>query len=131
MNFSEIQTRNAHIRAIADLFGGFKKETSLDTVWHSWRVWECKIHRLSEWYCDNEYLYKRAEKELDKIEKELPAKLAKLFNNPELFIKYFYINTDPRGYSLKLKVENPDEVSRDIHRDWGSFLIMAPDSFTY
>lgn len=130
MKFSEIQLRNAHLRALADLFGGFKNEDiNLDTVWTSWRRWECKIHRLAEWYCDNEYLYKRAERELDKIERELPSKLSKLFNNPQLFEEHFYINLDPRGYALKLKNIESSADTRDLHRDWGSYVILAPDTF--
>ena len=39
--------------------------------------------------------------------------------------KMFFINFDPRGYSLKLRVESVKECN--IYKDWGDFGIIAPD----
>ena len=46
----------------------------------------------------------------------------------EDFLKFgIFLNTDPRGYALKI----PDEIVREknltISRDWGGFGIIAPD----
>ena len=47
---------------------------------------------------------------------------------PEEFLKFgIFLNTDPRGYALKI----PDDIVKDnawtIHKDWGEFGIIAPD----
>ena len=47
---------------------------------------------------------------------------------PEEFLKFgIFLNTDPRGYALKI----PDELVKvsgwTIHKDWGGFGIIAPD----
>ena len=47
---------------------------------------------------------------------------------PEEFLKFgIFLNTDPRGYALKI----PDEIVKKnawtIHKDWGEYGIFAPD----
>ena len=47
---------------------------------------------------------------------------------PEEFLKFgIFLNTDPRGYALKI----PDEIVKKnawtIHKDWGEYGIIAPD----
>ncbi len=47
---------------------------------------------------------------------------------PNEFLKFgIFLNTDPRGYALKI----PDEIVKEnnwaIHKDWGGFGIIAPD----
>lgn len=36
----------------------------------------------------------------------------------------FFVNTDPRGYALKIETEH---TPTGIHRDWGGYGILAPD----
>ena len=38
-----------------------------------------------------------------------------------------FINTDPRGYALKIKDEYVRDNNLQIHRDWGGYGIIAPD----
>jgi len=38
-----------------------------------------------------------------------------------------FINTDPRGYALKIKDEYIRDNDIQIHRDWGGYGIIAPD----
>ena len=49
-------------------------------------------------------------------------------STPEEFLKFgIFLNTDPRGYALKI----PDDIVKKnnliIHQDWGEFGILAPD----
>jgi hypothetical protein len=37
------------------------------------------------------------------------------------------INTDPRGYALKIEDSYIRENNIDLHRDWGGYGILAPD----
>jgi hypothetical protein len=38
-----------------------------------------------------------------------------------------FINSDPRGYALKIKSEYVAEHNLDIPRDWGGYGLIAPD----
>ena len=66
-----------------------------------------------------------------KLEAKLMIKLKALLmpnGTPEEFLKFgIFLNTDPRGYALKI----PDDIVKDnawtIHKDWGEFGIIAPD----
>lgn len=46
------------------------------------------------------------------------------------FSTAFRINRDPRGYALKIDdtwMRQNFDISREIHRDWGGYGILAPD----
>lgn len=49
----------------------------------------------------------------------------KLFNNN---LKGFFINTDPRGYALKIddQILKSEYSSIDLNRDWGGYGLLAP-----
>jgi len=47
---------------------------------------------------------------------------------PNEFLKFgIFLNTDPRGYALKIPDEIVKENNWTIHKDWGEFGIIAPD----
>jgi len=49
-------------------------------------------------------------------------------STPEEFLKFgIFLNTDPRGYALKIPDEIVKENAWTIHKDWGEFGILAPD----
>ena len=66
-----------------------------------------------------------------KLEAKLMIKLKALLmpnGTPEEFLKFgIFLNTDPRGYALKI----PDEIVKanawTIYKDLGEFGILAPD----
>lgn len=43
-------------------------------------------------------------------------------------LRYFFINTDPRGYSLKINLDKATEDYKNIglQRDWGGYGLLAP-----
>lgn len=43
-------------------------------------------------------------------------------------LRYFFINTDPRGYSLKINLDKADEDYKNIglQRDLGGYGLLAP-----
>ena len=45
-----------------------------------------------------------------------------LGTNPEL-----YINSDPRGYALKIQPKDVQAQNLDIPTDWGGYGLLAPD----
>jgi hypothetical protein len=46
----------------------------------------------------------------------------------EDFLKFgIFLNTDPRGYALKIPDDIVKENAWTIHKDWGGFGIIAPD----
>ncbi|MCK9521150.1 MAG: hypothetical protein M0R74_19325 [Dehalococcoidia bacterium] len=57
---------------------------------------------------------------------KLLGKLNKILNFSAAEIPVF-INSDPRGYALKIRSEWMDETRVSLHRDWGGYGIIAPD----
>ena len=50
------------------------------------------------------------------------------YSTPEEFLKFgIFLNTDPRGYALKIPDDIVKENAWTIHKDWGEFGILAPD----
>ena len=64
-------------------------------------------------------------------EAQLMIKLKKLLMpkaTVEEFLKFgIFLNTDPRGYALKIPDDIVKENAWTIHKDWGEFGIIAPD----
>lgn len=92
------------------------------------RRYECRLSWLNELQCDNERLYKWAGCEAEKVEAAARRNLAKYCRNYKLFAKELYINSDPRGYALKLRVKDaPMSFRRVTDQDFGGFYIIAPE----
>jgi len=85
---------------------------------------ETKLHRWAEDVCNG--VKQPTDAEFDRIHDRAVNKVAELL--PELPKDEIKINTDPRGYALKVE----DTYMRsagitDLHRDWGGYGILAPD----
>jgi len=64
-------------------------------------------------------------KKIEWREERTRVNFKKLFGVP---LEYpFFINGDPRGYTLKVKDDYMCEHSIDLPRDWGGYGIIAPD----
>ena len=91
----------------------------------SLRRLETKAQRIQDIHGSGKY------EEAAKEEAQLINKLKNLLmpdSTPEEFLKFgIFLNTDPRGYALKI----PDDIVKQnnwtIHKDWGEFGIIAPD----
>lgn len=78
---------------------------------------ERKANRLATMDCNGEGNPEEIEKQLKKIEN----KVRELLPN----VKTFFINGDPRGYSLKIGEAEAKELG--MWSDWGSYGILAPE----
>lgn len=78
---------------------------------------ERKANRLATMDCNGEGNPDKIEKQLQKIEK----KVRELLPN----VKTFFINGDPRGYSLK--VGEDEAKSLGMWSDWGGYGILCPE----
>ena len=91
----------------------------------SLRRLETKAQKIQEIHGNGKY------EEAAREEAQLMNKLKNLLmpdSTPEEFLKFgIFLNTDPRGYALKI----PDNIVKQnnwtIHKDWGEFGIIAPD----
>ena len=84
---------------------------------------EVFANRVMEDYCNGDI----DERAFDLRYEKIKDKVANVFGGklPE----GFYLNTDPRGYSLKLNdsyVNDTEWVER-IETDWGGYGLLAPD----
>jgi len=81
-------------------------------------------HRYAEQECNGET--DLTEEQSDARDKRILDRLDKLTGFREKGIPVF-INSDPRGYALKIESEYIAENNIDIYRDLGGYGILAPD----
>ena len=91
----------------------------------SLRRLETKAQRIQDIHGNGKY------EEAAREEAQLMNKLKNLLkpdSTPEEFLKFgIFLNTDPRGYALKIPDDIVKQNNWDIHKDWGEFGIIAPD----
>lgn len=78
---------------------------------------EQQANHICTMECNGDIDPELSESKLDKIEQ----KVKELLPN----VKTFFINGDPRGYSLKIKEQEARELG--MHQDWGGYGILSPD----
>lgn len=109
MTNQQRKQRDKQIEWLADHLGISTYEA--ESVYRKLRRIECRLHRITEDYANGEIddidadLVK-AHVDIDKI---LPALRGKI-----------YINTDPRGYAIKLRQPHDHPI-----RDWGGYGILC------
>ena len=94
------------------------------TLSKSLRRIETRLHRLAEDLCNG--VKELTDKQFEAMEKRELARVTALL--PYLPESAIVINTDPRGYALKISTEymKANDLD-DIERDWGGYGILAPD----
>ncbi len=104
--------KTRHIEALKTL--GFKAGN-----WNRLR----HIENMANWYA---LKYANGEMQEDRYEaqqQEIEKATLKLFNN---YLGGFFVNSDPRGYALKLNNEVV-KLPEGLHTDWGGYGILAPE----
>ena len=118
MNLKTVRAtwKKNHLAALESL--GFDS-----TNWLSLRRLEESTNRLMVDLCngdktltDSEYAAK-----IEKIEKDVKRMFGGKLPDG------FFVNSDPRGYALKIESDN---VPSGIYRDWGGYIILAPDFYS-
>ena len=66
------------------------------------------------------------EGEEDRLYADILGKVNDLLGNTSGKIPVF-INLDPRGYALKIRDDWVRDNAPEMHKDWGSYGILAPD----
>jgi len=80
---------------------------------------ETKAHRLAVDFCNGVI----DQLEWDKKADQILTKVETILNNK----KVLFLNSDARGYALKIDDEYLKNNNFNIHRDWGGYGIIAPD----
>lgn len=130
MKTTRAQKRLNQVINIAELFGGFAKEdTDPKTIAKSWAIFEGKLNRLAITMCNDSNLAERAGEDFNDLKTRLQCKLPKLFKNSEAFEKALIVNSDPRGYALKLDRQKMPEnwYLLPLDTDWGGDIILSPE----
>jgi hypothetical protein len=116
----QLQRHYAAIEKLVSICGGSKLATK--TISNRLRHLETVAHRAAEEYCNGDIQIE----DFNEIEKVIVEDVQKLFNGK---LQGFFVNTDPRGYALKIK----DKVVREVypearlHTDMGGYGILAPE----
>jgi len=87
-------------------------------IWEKLNRLENKANRICTAQCNGEGNQDKQNKQLEHIEKRVLQLL------PNLEPENFFINGDPRGYSLKIKESKATELK--LHKDWGGYGILTP-----
>lgn len=125
----KIQAENAdqylrHCKNLAIICG--KPEDEGQAIYTIFARAEDTAHRLQEYECNVGELTPSMKRKEDKIRSIIEEML-----KPE-FKAQFFINGDPRGYTLKLKVQGKAEkiaaeLPEGFYKDWGGYGILAPE----
>ena len=132
-----------HMNAIAAFFGGWKDENinqqELANRVNILLKLEFDAHQASEVLCDGEGrgkgYYKDnknanceiAENRILEIERKVTNYLRIWCADPENKIRErFFINRDPRGYALKIRITPEENKTFNIYTDWGGYGIIVP-----
>ena len=111
MNQNIQKQREAHHKALERLTG----KPGLQ-VWRKLRRLEAEAHAMAERRCnDPDVSLAEANNTYDRVSEAVAA----------LGVPQLYLNTDPRGYALKLPEGAPDY---GLHRDFGGYQILAPEN---
>ena len=108
--------RGNHHRALQTLATNGKSGLSL---WRALLRIERKAHSYAEALCSRDI----SEAEQNRVENEIRESVQKALG---CIPAGFFINRDPRGYSLKI---DPDitYIPEGLQKDWGGFGILAAD----
>ena len=85
---------------------------------------EGKAHNAAESLCNADMSLTDV-KECNRIIDESETAIRRLLGVGEDFP--LFVNTDPRGYALKIHDGYIRDNEINIHRDWGGYGIIAPD----
>lgn len=106
-----------HLSVLSYLCGGLVPYPF--EIWEKLSRLERRANRICTADCNGEIDSERASKQLDKIKTQVLELL------PVLPESLFFVNGDPRGYSLKIKESFAKEIG--IYQDWGGYGILAPE----
>lgn len=107
-----------HVNNLINLYGPIK--VTQESFWRRVRRAECRVTTANELSCEGRI----SETRLEKIRKGALNNVLKCFQNPDLIAADLFVNGDPRGYALKLKLE---DRRVDLYTDWGGYGIVAPE----
>lgn len=129
-----------NLNAIAKVFGGWKVEQH-ESVIRSKIAWlrlnEIQLNQLcldavngGSRDLDSETrnkIAKSARRQITQRKHKITNIMLDWFVKDSKFEKSFFVNEDPRGYALKLKL-TPEE-RKGIFTDWGGYGLLAPEQF--
>lgn len=95
-------------------------EQDPDNLCRKLRRLETKVSRASVSHCNGE-MGADAWEEVKEASRDALRRLLNPGGVP------LYVNSDPRGYALKIPSEYVRRNGLEIHRDWGGYGILAPD----
>ena len=115
----KIEAKNAqayvnHIKNLAQMTG--KDLYEAGKIYSTLRRIETKANRIMCMQCNGDMTEEQGEKHDAAIKKAV----IKLIGD----VPGFFLNGDPRGYTLKIKAENRPA---NLYSDWGGYGILAPE----
>lgn len=119
MNTQKQQQIERQINAILANFGPLNVEAS--TFWRIARREECNLKRTAERFANGEI----SEDKMNEIQAIAINRVLRCFESPYRLENVMFVNSDPRGYSLKVDFEGVKKSG--LYTDFGGFGILAPE----
>ncbi len=108
--------RENHHRALETLRAPNCKLTGLQ-LWRRLGTIERMTHDAALKYCNGEM----QSDDFDEVKEYAHQRIEEIFGHK---VKGFFVNSDPRGYALKLDNEKTT-IPEGMHKDWGGYGILA------
>lgn len=139
---SRLELVRNHLNAIAAFFGGWANEDMNNTYiinrYQLLLLYEIKLHTAAEVACDGDgrglscYTVdknKNVEKANAFIKQwsdYIIGHLATWCKNSDKVKERCFVNTDPRGYALKIRITHEEIKEFNLYTDWGGYGIIVP-----
>lgn len=115
-----MKTKQNHIRALASLSNGGR---SPESILRCLRRLENRVNAAATTQCNGSSYGGQPYRDDAAWERFITHTTAEVGRILGSVPRGFFVNTDPRGYALKIEGELPE----GMHRDWGGYGILAPD----
>jgi hypothetical protein len=119
--------RTAHHAALESLRGPSCTLNGLQ-IWRRLRKLEVKASRIATANCNGESYEGQRPQDGDKWKQEIRLKIGQILGRRIGAYKEngIFVNTDPRGYALKLEAINGATIPDGMQTDWGGYGLLAP-----
>ena len=114
-----MSTHTPHLRALAALSNGRR---SPESILRCLRRLENRANAAATAQCNGEAYGGQPYRDEAAWERFIAHTTAEVGRILGAVPRGFFVNTDPRGYALKIEGEIPE----GLHRDWGGYGILAP-----
>lgn len=104
--------------------GADRDEAQIGRTYRRLRLIEVAMGRDNDSYANGDIDSEQHDKAMERAKRQVRCVFGEL-------PKGFYLNSDPRGYALKIDLESIGVSRQNIYTDWGGYGLLAPSFEEY